>query len=128
MTTPNLLTALTERLTHIPGLEGVRADVPLAPHVTWRVGGPGRPSMHGDQGRGPELAAIQAARILGVPWRVLGRGSNVLVRAEGVAGLVILANRTADSSRSSRAPGHGRCRRVAEHPGPTHGSGRIGLG
>ncbi len=93
MTTPDPVTALAERLTHIPGLEGIRADAALAPHVTWRVGGPADLLCTATEVEGL-TAAIQSARALGVPWRVLGRGSNVLVRDEGVAGLVIL-NRTA---------------------------------
>jgi UDP-N-acetylmuramate dehydrogenase len=42
-------------------------------------------------------AAIRLAARHGVPWRVLGRGSNVLVRDGGIEGLVIL-NRTSTLS------------------------------
>jgi UDP-N-acetylmuramate dehydrogenase len=94
MTIRNPLSTLAEHLAAIPGLESIRADAPLAPHVTWRVGGPADLLCTATKVEGL-VAAIQAARAQSIPWRVLGRGSNVLVRDGGVEGLVIL-NRTAD--------------------------------
>ncbi len=95
MTTPNPLITLAECLSDSPWAgEPSAPDVPLAPYVTWRVGGPADLLCTATKVEGL-VAAIQAARVLGIPWRVLGRGSNVLVGDEGVAGLVIL-NRTAD--------------------------------
>jgi UDP-N-acetylmuramate dehydrogenase len=60
---------------------------PLARHTTWRIGGPARyllqPADTDDVVRGLEMAADR-----GLPWLVLGLGSNVLVKDEGFPGLV----------------------------------------
>ncbi|HWE62879.1 MAG TPA: UDP-N-acetylmuramate dehydrogenase [Chloroflexota bacterium] len=84
--------ALAARLRLELGSEDVREQAALAPYTTWRVGGPADLLCIAEQVE-HIVAAAQAAEALGVPWRVLGRGSNVLVRDGGVAGLVIL-NRT----------------------------------
>lgn len=86
------LATLTTRLRREIGAEHVREGVPLAPYTTWRVGGPADLLVEAMQVEQIILAA-QAAEALGVSWRVLGRGSNVLVRDGGMAGLVIV-NRT----------------------------------
>lgn len=91
---PSVSAVLIERLTGMPGLDALRADAPLAPHTTWRVGGPADLLCMAVGVEGL-VGAVRAARELGIPWRVLGRGSNVLVRDGGVEGLVIL-NRTAE--------------------------------
>lgn len=74
-------------------IEGeLRVAEPLAPHTTFQVGGPAdlyaRPA-------GPEDVAtlLRHARDEGVPWFVLGGGSNVLVSDRGVRGLVIDTSR-----------------------------------
>jgi UDP-N-acetylmuramate dehydrogenase len=68
--------------------EIITASEPLAPHTWFRLGGPAevmaRPRTV-DQLVGL-LARCRAAEI---PWKLLAGGSNVLVRDEGVAGLVI---------------------------------------
>lgn len=61
---------------------------PLARYTTWRIGGPARyflqPADVEDVARGLEMA-----RDRGLPWLVLGLGSNVLVKDGGFPGLVI---------------------------------------
>jgi UDP-N-acetylmuramate dehydrogenase len=61
---------------------------PLARYTTWRIGGPARylllPGDVEDVTRGLDLA-----RERGLPWMVLGLGSNVLVKDGGFPGLVI---------------------------------------
>ncbi len=61
---------------------------PLARHTTWRIGGPARyllqPADVDDVVR-----ALEMARDRGLPWVVLGLGSNVLVKDGGFPGLVI---------------------------------------
>jgi len=61
---------------------------PLARYCTWRIGGPARflvlPADAEDVQR-----ALQLARERGLPWLVLGLGSNVLVRDQGFPGVVI---------------------------------------
>lgn len=66
----------------------VRASEPLAPLTWFRLGGPAdflaRPSS------AEELSAlVTRCREAGLPWHVLAGGSNVLVRDEGVRGLVL---------------------------------------
>ena len=73
----------------------LRSEGPLAPHTTWRIGGPAellaRPGDRDDL-----LLAVAWAVDQGVPWRVLGNGSNLLVRDEGVRGLVIRTRKVLD--------------------------------
>jgi UDP-N-acetylmuramate dehydrogenase len=66
----------------------VRANAPLAPLTTFRVGGPAdwllEPRSSDDI-----VAALKLAHAAGVPVTLLGGGSNVLVSDAGVRGLVI---------------------------------------
>ena len=66
----------------------MEVDAPLAPLTTFRIGGPADRLFHA---RTPDdLAdAILAARDLGIPYFLLGRGANVLVGDRGFRGLVI---------------------------------------
>jgi len=68
--------------------EIVKADEPLAPYVWFRIGGPAaflaRPATL-DQ----LLGLLKRAREVGLPFRILAGGSNILVRDEGVQALVI---------------------------------------
>jgi UDP-N-acetylmuramate dehydrogenase len=61
---------------------------PLARYTTWRIGGPARyvavPADSEDVARALELAQDR-----GLPWVVLGLGSNVLVKDGGFPGVVI---------------------------------------
>lgn len=62
-------------------------DEPLARHTTWRVGGPAallRPANHVDL-----VKAVRLLRTAGIPWEVLGGGSNLLVRDGGFPGVFI---------------------------------------
>lgn len=66
----------------------VERDVPLAPHTTFRIGGPADLMVR--TRTSAELAqAVTAARALEIPWFVLGRGANILVADAGFRGLVI---------------------------------------
>ncbi|MEB3329417.1 MAG: UDP-N-acetylmuramate dehydrogenase [Candidatus Sericytochromatia bacterium] len=67
---------------------GVRSDVALAPFTTWQVGGPARWFLEPSTVEEVQ-AALAWACACGIPWRPLGRGSNVLVADEGYHGLVI---------------------------------------
>src|SRR5262245_6206850 len=65
-----------------------RAGEPLAPYTTMKVGGPAdffvEPRTPG------ELAAtFRAARECDLPFRMLGSGANLLIRDEGVRGVVV---------------------------------------
>ena len=65
-----------------------RFDEPLAPHTWLKVGGPAQvfiePRTHDELKQ-----VLQAATEDGLPVRVLGAGSNLLVRDEGISGVVL---------------------------------------
>ena len=61
---------------------------PLARHCTYRIGGPARYFLNPGEVEDVEKA-LQFAADKGVPWLVLGLGSNVLVKDGGFPGLVI---------------------------------------
>jgi UDP-N-acetylmuramate dehydrogenase len=66
----------------------VKADEPLAPHLWFRLGGPAaflaRPRTLDDL-----VGLLRRCRDESIPFKVLGGGSNVLVRDEGVKALVL---------------------------------------
>ncbi len=67
----------------------IRFDLPLAPYTTFRVGGPAEAIY--EAGGLVELREVLAyLHTHDIPYVPLGRGSNVLVADEGVAGVVIL--------------------------------------
>ncbi len=63
-------------------------DEPLAPLTTWKVGGPAQCLVRPRHVEDLHVlsAVIQEA---GVPWWILGGGSNVLISDQGLAGVVI---------------------------------------
>ncbi len=66
----------------------VRVGERLAPHTSYRIGGPADlflPATRTEQ----VVEALRAAHALGVPCRVIGGASNLLVADEGIAGLVV---------------------------------------
>lgn len=74
----------------------VRQDEPLAMHTWFQLGGPAEyfaEPTEADQ----LIALLQRCREGEVPVRVLGGGSNVLVREEGVPGMVVRLSATAFS-------------------------------
>ncbi len=66
----------------------VRLEEPMAPHTTFRLGGPAdlfvQPVDLEDLAR-----TIQFARAKGLPLKVIGNGSNLLVADAGIRGLVV---------------------------------------
>jgi UDP-N-acetylmuramate dehydrogenase len=66
----------------------IRADAPLAPMTTLRVGGPAD-RLAEPHSRQELLAVLAAARDAGLPWLVIGNGSNLVVADAGVRGLVV---------------------------------------
>ena len=66
-----------------------RENEPLAPHTWFRVGGPAR--YFAEPTSVDELASlVRRCYESGLPIKVLGGGSNLLVRDEGVPGMVVL--------------------------------------
>ena len=68
---------------------------PLARYTTYRIGGPARYFLSPTDSE-DVLKALQFAEEKGVPWLVLGLGSNVLVKDTGYPGLVIRVGKGLD--------------------------------
>lgn len=68
--------------------ETVKTAEPLAPHVWFRLGGPAA-YLARPRDLDQLLALLRRSREVGLPFKVLSGGSNVLVRDEGVEALVI---------------------------------------
>ncbi|MBP1930660.1 UDP-N-acetylmuramate dehydrogenase [Ammoniphilus resinae] len=65
----------------------VLKDEPLANHTTWKIGGPADVFIQPKDLSG----LVKAMRIVHkhqLPWRVIGKGSNLLVRDKGIRGVV----------------------------------------
>jgi len=73
----------------------ILVEEPLAPYTTWRIGGPAE-ILAEPVDRDDLLLCVGWARSTGIPWRVLGNGSNLLVRDEGVRGVVVRVRRALD--------------------------------
>jgi UDP-N-acetylmuramate dehydrogenase len=70
----------------------VRSHVPMAPLTTFRIGGPA--ALYFEPQDISDLAAAgRAVAEAGIPWTVIGKGSNVLVSDRGFPGLVIRLGR-----------------------------------
>ncbi|MFV1963779.1 MAG: UDP-N-acetylmuramate dehydrogenase [Pirellulaceae bacterium] len=81
----------------------VRDSEPLAPHTWFRLGGPA--DYFAEPTSTDELAAlVRRCHEENMPVRVLGSGSNVLVRDEGVRGLVLSLTAAAFSEISAKGP------------------------
>jgi UDP-N-acetylmuramate dehydrogenase len=75
-------------MTFPTGLANVRQDVPLAPFTWFRLGGPAQ--YFAEPASRDELQqVVRGAKSAGLPVRVLGAGSNVLVSEAGVTGVVV---------------------------------------
>ena len=72
-------------LAWLASLRGVERDYPLARHTSFNIGGPAEFFVEAVQ---PELLVAECHR-RGVPYLLLGAGTNVLVADSGVEGLVI---------------------------------------
>jgi UDP-N-acetylmuramate dehydrogenase len=74
----------------------ILSEAKLGPLTTWRIGGPAEllaaPVDVADVTR-----AVRWANELGVSWRVLGNGSNLLVADAGVRGLVLRIRKALDA-------------------------------
>ena len=76
--------ALAARL----GADRLERDAPLAPHTTFKIGGPAD-LMYRALTRDELAEAVRAARELEIPFFLLGMGANILVGDGGFRGLVI---------------------------------------
>jgi UDP-N-acetylmuramate dehydrogenase len=71
----------------------VRTDVPLAPLTSFRIGGAAALYLEPEDD-GDLAAASDAVRTSGIPWLILGKGSNILVADEGFPGVVLRLGRS----------------------------------
>jgi len=69
----------------------LRAEEPMAKHVTWRAGGHARTSYH--PASVPDLCAFLRTRAPDEPILFVGLGSNLLVRDGGFEGSVVFTHR-----------------------------------
>lgn len=66
----------------------IKEAEPLARHTVFRIGGPARFFVTVDSGS-DLIAALRGVRSAGLPWFILGAGSNVLVSDAGFDGAII---------------------------------------
>ena len=89
---------MTESLVRVQGVlrdafgPRLRTNQPLAGMTSFRIGGPAAMYVE-PQDDGDLAAAARAVRDSGVPWLVIGKGSNLLVSDAGFPGLVIRLGR-----------------------------------
>ncbi|MGQ0640260.1 MAG: UDP-N-acetylmuramate dehydrogenase [Gemmatimonadaceae bacterium] len=84
----DLLNEYAQRAGDVLDASRLYANAPLAPHTTFRIGGPA--DLLYDAATADELAnAVVLARDIGVPFFVLGTGANILVGDRGVRGVVV---------------------------------------
>ena len=77
-----------QKLCDIAGTEQVLTDEPMKKHTTFRIGGPA--DFFVLPQKTEEIARIVAeCQKEGIPWYVIGNGSNLLVSDQGVRGVVI---------------------------------------
>lgn len=81
--------ALADALAHHFDRQHLHWQEPLARYTTWKVGGPADVLVIAQHAR-DLVIALAIARVHRVPWLVMGRGSNILISDQGVAGLVVL--------------------------------------
>ena len=93
-----MIQKLYETLCHINETENVLRDEPMSRHTTFRIGGPA--ALFCTPRTVPQLAdTVKACVEAGVPYYVLGNGSNVLVSDAGYEGVVIQLFRNMDGIR-----------------------------
>src|SRR5262245_19593905 len=80
----------------------ILANEPLASHTTWRLGGPAEILATAAEPTDDEIA-VRFALDQRIDWRILGNGSNLLVRDEGVRGLVLRVRKALDTVEISGA-------------------------
>ncbi|CAM3264871.1 UDP-N-acetylmuramate dehydrogenase [Brevibacillus invocatus] len=70
------------------GIEKVWTVEPLANHTTWRIGGPADLLIQ-PKDKESLIKVLQIVHRHEIPWSVIGRGSNLLVRDRGIRGAVL---------------------------------------
>jgi UDP-N-acetylmuramate dehydrogenase len=86
-------------LTYAAGLT-VERNVPIGPYTSLKIGGPADFFVRA-RGAGELSRCLTAAHRLGVPWLLVGGGSNMLVSDHGFRGLAIKVERPAGQRNSA---------------------------
>lgn len=73
---------------HAAGIGEIRIQEILAPYTTWKIGGPADVFIVPED-KVQLSASIRLLHSQGVPWTIIGRGSNLLVTDKGIRGVVI---------------------------------------
>lgn len=73
----------------------IQQNVPLHKHTTWRIGGPADVLVT-PTGKQELIRSMEILHRCGVPWTIIGKGSNMLVRDKGIRGVVIKAGEALD--------------------------------
>ena len=84
--------ALAERILREEARGRLRTGFPLAPLTSFRIGGPAALYLEAESAT-DLAAAARAVGTAGVPFLVIGKGSNLLVADEGFPGLVLRLGR-----------------------------------
>ena len=79
---------LIDKLYTIAGSHQILENEPMSRHTTFRVGGPAD-VLFLPESEAQLIQGMSIAREAGVPWVVIGNGSNLVVRDGGIRGLVI---------------------------------------
>ena len=79
---------VAQRLLDVVGEDGVSLSEPLSEHTTFKIGGPADVFVAPDSIESAERA-IAVCREEGVPFFVLGRGSDLLVSDDGYRGVIV---------------------------------------
>ncbi|RGZ01922.1 UDP-N-acetylmuramate dehydrogenase [Clostridium sp. AM58-1XD] len=77
-----------EKLCTAVGKEAVKTDEPMSKHTTFRVGGPADFFVSPKDEEGL-VSAVSLCRSSGMPFYILGNGSNLLVSEDGYRGVMI---------------------------------------
>ena len=80
---------MTERFAFLASLNGtLTLREPMAKHTSFKIGGPAE-AFFVPRTEDALCEAVRLAREAGLPCRILGNGTNLLVADDGVKGLVI---------------------------------------
>ncbi len=79
---------LIEKLMAVAGADRVKRDEPMSAHTTFRIGGTADVWIEPD-GEAGLCEVVALCREAGVPYVIIGNGSNLLVSDEGFRGVVI---------------------------------------
>lgn len=83
---------LIEKLTAVAGADRVKRDEPMSAHTTFRIGGTADIWIEPD-GEQQLCETVALCREAGVPYVIIGNGSNLLVSDDGFHGVVICTRR-----------------------------------